>query len=68
MLIVDPVIPSGNVAHFGKLLDLEMLTLTPRGRERTQAEFRDLLQRSGFKFRRVIPTETHLSLIEGVRV
>ena len=68
VLIVDPVIPSGNVAHFGKLLDLEMLTLTPRGRERTQAEFRDLLQRSGFKFRRVIPTETHLSLIEGVRV
>jgi O-methyltransferase domain/Dimerisation domain len=68
VLIVDSVIPSGNAAHFGKLLDLEMLALTPRGRERTQAEFRDLLQRSGFKFRRAIPTETHLSLIEGVRV
>jgi len=67
VLIVDAVIPSGNAAHFGKLLDLEMLVLTPRGRERTQAEFRDLLQRSGFKFRRVIPTQTHLSLVEGVR-
>jgi ubiquinone/menaquinone biosynthesis C-methylase UbiE len=67
MLIVDSVIPSGNATHFGKLLDLEMLALTPRGRERTQAEFRDLLQQSGFKFRRVIPTETHLSLVEGVR-
>lgn len=67
VLIVDPVIPSGNAAHFGKLLDLEMLALTPRGRERTQAEFRDLLQRSGFKLRRVIPTETHLSVVEGVR-
>jgi len=67
VLIVDSVIPSGNAAHFGKLLDLEMLALTPRGRERTQAEFRDLLQRSGFKFRRVVPTETHLSLVEGLR-
>jgi hypothetical protein len=67
VLIVDPVIPPGNAAHFGKLLDLEMLALTPRGRERTGAEFRDLLQRSGFKLRRVVPTETHLSVVEGVR-
>src|SRR5262249_35756943 len=67
VLIVDPVIPPGNAAHFGKLLDLEMLALTPRGRERTQAEFPDLLQRSGFKLRRAIPTETHLSVVEGVR-
>src|SRR5437667_78607 len=67
VLIVDAVIPPGNAAHFGKLLDLEMLALTPRGRERTQAEFRAVLQRSGFKLRRVIPTETHLSVVEGVR-
>ena len=67
VLIVDSVIPSDNAAHFGKLLDLEMLALTPRGRERTRAEFRGLLRQSGFKFRRVIPTETHLSLVEAVR-
>jgi ubiquinone/menaquinone biosynthesis C-methylase UbiE len=67
VLIVDAVIPRGNSAHFGKLLDLEMLVLTPRGRERTQAEFRDLLKRSGFRLRRVVSTETHLSVVEGVR-
>lgn len=67
VLIVDAVIPPGNAAHFGKLLDLEMLVLTPRGRERTRAEFRDLLNRSGFRLRRVVPTETHLSVVEGVR-
>jgi ubiquinone/menaquinone biosynthesis C-methylase UbiE len=67
LLIVDAVIPPGNTAHFGKLLDLEMLVLTPRGRERTQAEFRELLKRSGFRLRRVVPTETHLSVVEGVR-
>ena len=67
VLIVEAVIPPGNRAHFGKLLDLEMLVLTPRGRERTQAEFRGLLKRSGFKLRRVVSTETHLSIVEGVR-
>ena len=67
MLIVDAVIPPGNAAHFGKLLDLEMLVLTPRGRERTRVEFQDLLKRSGFRLRRVVSTETHLSLVEGVR-
>jgi SAM-dependent methyltransferase len=67
LLIVDAVIPPGNGAHFGKLLDLEMLVLTPRGRERTQAEFRELLERSGFRLRRVVATETHLSVVEGVR-
>ena len=67
VLIVDAVIPPGNAAHFGKLLDLEMLVLTPRGRERTKVEFQDLLKRSGFRLRRVVSTETHLSLVEGVR-
>jgi hypothetical protein len=67
VLIVDAVIPPGNRAHFGKLLDLEMLVLTPRGRERTRTEFRELLKRSGFKLRRVVPTETHLSVVEAVR-
>jgi len=66
VLIVDAVIPPGNRAHFGKLLDLEMLVLTPRGRERTQAEFRQLLKRSGFRLRRVVSTETHLSVVAGV--
>jgi ubiquinone/menaquinone biosynthesis C-methylase UbiE len=67
VLIIDAVIPPGNRAHFGKLLDLEMLVLTPRGRERTQAEFRELLKRSGFRLRRVVSTDTHLSIVEGVR-
>jgi hypothetical protein len=44
-----------------------MLVLTPRGRERTQAEFRELLKQSGFRLRRVVTTETHLSVVEGVR-
>ena len=68
LLVVDPVIPRGNSPHFGKLLDLEMLVLTPRGRERTRVEFEELLKRSGFRLRCVVPTSTHLSIVEGTKI
>jgi SAM-dependent methyltransferase len=68
VLIVDPVVPPGNIPHYGKLLDLEMLVLTPRGRERTKAEFARLLHGAGFRLSRVIATESPLSIVEAVKV
>jgi hypothetical protein len=68
VLIVDPVVPPRNVPHYGKLLDLEMLVLTPRGRERTKTEFVKLLEGTGFRLSRVIPTEGPLSIVEAVKV
>jgi len=44
-----------------------MLVMTG-GRERTEAEFRDLYERAGFRLTRVVPTESPFSAIEGVRV
>ena len=67
VLIVDTVVPSGNTPHYGKLLDLEMLVLTPRGRERTKAEFTRLLRGAGFRLSRVIATESPLSIVEAVK-
>jgi SAM-dependent methyltransferase len=67
VLIVDPVVPSGNGPHYGKLLDLEMLVLTPRGRERTKTEFARLLRGAGFRLSRVIPTRCPLSIVEAVK-
>lgn len=67
VLIVDPVVPLGNTPHYGKLLDLEMLVLTPRGRERTKAEFAKLLRGAGFRLSRVIATESPLSIVEAVK-
>src|SRR5215471_4565598 len=67
VLIVDPVVPPGNAPHYGKLLDLEMLVLTPRGRERTKVEFARLLQGAGFRLSRVIATESPLSIVEAVK-
>ena len=67
MLIVDPVVPPGNTPHYGKLLDLEMLVLTPLGRERTKDEFAKLLRGAGFRLSRIIPTESPLSVVEALK-
>jgi hypothetical protein len=67
LLIIDVVLDSKNAGHYGHLLDLEMLVLTPRGRERTKAEFDRLLKRSGFKLRRGVPTDGYLSIVEAVK-
>jgi SAM-dependent methyltransferase len=67
VLIVDSVVPAGNVPHYGKLLDLEMLVLTPRGRERTKAEFIRLLRGAGFRLSRVIATDSPFSIVEAVK-
>jgi len=65
VLIVDPVVPTGNTPHYGKLLDLEMLVLTPRGRERTKSQFAELLRGAGFRVSRIIATKGPLSIVEG---
>jgi SAM-dependent methyltransferase len=65
VLIVDPVVPTGNTPHYGKLLDLEMLVLTPRGRERTKSQFAELLRGAGFRISRIIATKGPLSIVEA---
>ena len=67
VLIVDPVVPPRSTPHYGKLLDLEMLVLTPRGRERTKTEYTKLLRGAGFRLSRVVATNTPLSIVEAVR-
>ena len=66
ILIFELVIPTGNEPFFGKLLDLHMLMLLT-GRERTEAEYRDLLGSAGFRLTHVIPTSSGASLVEAVR-
>lgn len=65
LLVVEGVIPPGNDPCFGKLLDLTMLTI-PGGKERTEQEFRKLFAAGGFRLSRIVPTETEVSVIEGV--
>lgn len=47
VLLVEPVLPDGPEPSFGKLLDLEMLVMTPGGRHRNAAEYIALLGQAG---------------------
>ena len=44
--------------------DLNMLVVTG-GRERTEADFRRLVERAGLRTTRVLPTPATMSIIEG---
>jgi SAM-dependent methyltransferase len=65
LLIVEAVLPDGDAPHHGKLMDLLMLTITG-GKERTAAEFADLLHGANFALARVIPTSTHQNIVEAM--
>ncbi len=64
ILLVETVIPDGNVPCFGKWLDLMMLII--EGRERTEEQYRNLFSQVGLKLNRIIPTAHEVSVIEGV--
>ena len=65
VLLAEAVIPAGNEFSFGKLLDLERLTL-PGGIERTESEYRELLRAGGFRLTRIVPTRSSTSVVEGI--
>lgn len=67
LLLVEMVLPDGDVFHPGKILDMVMLVMAG-GQERTQAEYAALLNRGGFCLTRVVPTESPVSVIEAVPV
>ncbi|MFE7524288.1 methyltransferase [Kitasatospora sp. NPDC057542] len=67
ILVLDAVVPRDNAPHQAKTLDLMMMaSLT--GRERTEADFAELLGRAGLRLSRILPTPTVLSVVEAVPV
>ena len=64
MLIVETVVPEGNEASPAKEMDMTML-LYPGGMERTEQEYRQLFDASGFELAGVTPTDSMVSVIEG---
>ncbi|MEU8032341.1 methyltransferase [Streptomyces sp. NPDC049099] len=65
VLLGEPVVPDGPEPSVAKLLDLETLVGTT-GRQRTESEFRDLLDRSGLRLTRIIHSAGPDSLVEAV--
>jgi C-methyltransferase len=64
LLLVEFVIPRHDRDFPGKWVDLEML-LNLGARERTAAEYRDLLSQAGFRMTQVVQTASPLSVVEA---
>lgn len=67
VLIIEMVVPEGNIPSAAKILDIQMLVMET-GKERTEDEYRRLLEAAGFRLTRIIPTTSPYSVIEGERV
>jgi hypothetical protein len=64
LLLLEMIVPAGNTPSYAKLLDLLMLVYAG-GRERTEAEYRDLLMSAALSVSRVVPTASAVSIIEA---
>jgi SAM-dependent methyltransferase len=67
ILVVEQVVSDAPEAAFAKIIDLEMLVMTPGGRERTEPEFRALFERAGLTLTRIVPTPSPVRVIEAAR-
>lgn len=64
VLTIQEAIAPGNGPSFGKLIDIQMLFIG--GRERTEAEYRDLYAAADLTLTRILPTGSPLNIIEGI--
>lgn len=67
LVLVEMVVPADDREHMAKMLDLEML-VSLAGRERTEAEYVELLRQAGFRHRRTVGTVGPASIVEAVAV
>ena len=67
LLLIETIVPGGNDPSFAKLLDIQMLGW-PGGLERTEGEYRKLLETAQLTLRKVIPTRSPVSIVEAVPV
>ena len=63
LLIIESVLPGRNEFSVAKLLDIEVLVMGG-GKERTETEYRELLNGSGFIVKQIINTKESVSVIE----
>ena len=64
LLIIEGVVPTGNEPSLAKDFDMVMLTF-PGGIERTEEEYRFLLEQAGFQLSSITPTTSVISVVEG---
>ena len=65
LLVVDAVIPAGNLPHPGKVMDILMMVFG-EGHERTEQEFRELFAQAGLQLTNITMTASPLAIIEAI--
>ncbi|MCP4599908.1 MAG: methyltransferase [Proteobacteria bacterium] len=63
LLIIEMIIPPGNGPSIAKLLDIEMMVMGS-GKERTESEYKELLQSAGLMIKRIVSVGPDLSILE----
>lgn len=64
LLIVECVIGAGGNQDWATMLDLNMMVI-PGGKERTEAEYKELFAATGFRLEKIVPTRADVSVIEA---
>jgi hypothetical protein len=65
LTLVEFIVPAGDTPHMAKMIDLTMLGMLP-GRERTEPQWRALLESCGFRDVEVHETPAPISVIRAV--
>jgi hypothetical protein len=65
LLVMERIVPHGNEPHESKFMDLNMLIITG-GRERTEHDYRALLERSGLRLTQITATQSEVSVVEAI--
>jgi hypothetical protein len=64
LLVVEQLLPSDRAPHPNRTMDMVMMFLLG-GAQRTEEQWRDLLQRSGLRLARSLPTPTSYTFLEA---
>jgi hypothetical protein len=65
VLLCEMVVPDEPGPAFAKMSDIEMLAVTPGGKERTAEEFARLFRSAGLELHRIVPTQGPLCILEA---
>jgi hypothetical protein len=68
LLIVERIVGSGPDSFLAKFLDVNMMMLVTGGCERTEAEYRKIIEAAGFEVTKVVPSKSGTSVIEALRI
>lgn len=68
LLLMERVVGSGKDSFLSKFLDLNMMMLVTGGCQRTETEYRNIIEAAGFQMTKIFPSKAGVSVIESIRV